>query len=69
MLTSIAILGQSIEVPKNIQSPNAASLGRYGDLPVSLFTGSPIISIPLHSMNERGVQLNIFLILKEERKI
>jgi len=28
-------------------SPQAASLGRYGEIPVSLFTGTPSISLPL----------------------
>ncbi|MDR2651092.1 MAG: hypothetical protein LBC68_02080, partial [Prevotellaceae bacterium] len=58
---SMPLLGQTIKVPQNIQSPNAASLGKYGDIPVSLYTGTPMIRIPLHSMNERGVQLDINL--------
>ena len=61
LLCPYSLSGQMIEVPKNIQSPNAASLGKYGDLPVSLYTGSPVISIPLHSMNEGGVPLDIVL--------
>ncbi|MGQ2108039.1 DUF5977 domain-containing protein [Ornithobacterium rhinotracheale] len=31
----------------NLQSPNISSLGIYGEIPVSLFTGTPNISIPL----------------------
>ncbi|MCL1943935.1 MAG: RHS repeat protein [Candidatus Azobacteroides sp.] len=61
LFCSWMVSGQSIELPKNIQTPDAASLGKYGDVPVSLYTGSPVISIPLHSMNERGVQLDIAL--------
>ena len=34
-------------------SPTAASLGRVADIPVSLYTGSPNISIPLGSLNGR----------------
>lgn len=30
------------------KSPNAAALGRYGDYPVSLYTGLPTIEIPIH---------------------
>lgn len=33
----------------NIQSPNVASLGVYGEVPVSPFTGTPNIDIPLYS--------------------
>ena len=31
----------------DIPTPNAAELGRYGDVPVSYFTGNADISIPL----------------------
>ena len=34
----------------NIQSPNIASLGLYGDFPVSYFTGTPSIEIPLYEI-------------------
>ncbi|MEM6738097.1 MAG: hypothetical protein AAF620_18720, partial [Bacteroidota bacterium] len=30
-----------------ISSPNALSLGKFGEIPVSLFTGSPLIEVPL----------------------
>ncbi len=42
-------------------SPNAASLGTYGDCPVNLFTGSPSISIPLYKIEEPGINLDIAL--------
>ena len=31
-------------------SPNSASLGKYGDIPVGLYTGIPKISIPLYEL-------------------
>jgi hypothetical protein len=34
-----------------IPTPNAASLGTFGDVPVSYFTGSPQIDVPLHSLS------------------
>jgi len=34
----------------DIKSPTAASMERYGNIPVSQFTGVPSISIPLHSI-------------------
>ena len=48
--------GQSIELPKNIQSPNAASLGKYGDVPVNLYTGKANVNIPIYSLEERGIK-------------
>lgn len=36
--------------PKNLLSPNAASLGEYGMIPVSPYTGMQNISIPIHEI-------------------
>lgn len=46
-------------LPKNIPSPNAASLGEYGQIPVDLFTGLPNISIPI--LAEVGDNANMSL--------
>ncbi|MEA5429122.1 SpvB/TcaC N-terminal domain-containing protein [Arcicella lustrica] len=32
-------------------SPNAASLGKYGDIPVGLYTGLPNISLPIYNIS------------------
>lgn len=48
-------------LPTNIQSPNAASLGKYGDLPVSYHTGAVDISIPLYTLSSKGINLPINL--------
>jgi hypothetical protein len=40
-------------------SPEAASLGKYGDIPVSYHTGVPNISIPLYELKEGDVRLPI----------
>lgn len=45
----------------NPPTPNAASLGKYGELPVSLYNGIPEISIPLYTVKARGVELPISL--------
>lgn len=45
----------------DIPTPNAAELGRYGDVPVSYFTGKADISIPLYSLEVKGVTLPITL--------
>lgn len=45
----------------NFHSPNASSLGQFGDVPVSLYTGTPNISIPIYKISERDVELDINL--------
>ena len=40
-----------------VPSPTAANLGLYGDIPVSYFTGTPNISIPLYEI--KGKQINV----------
>lgn len=42
-------------------SPNAASLGKYGDIPVSYHTGVPEISIPIYTVQEGSLNLSISL--------
>jgi hypothetical protein len=34
-----------------VPSPTASSLGKFGDIPVSLYTGLPDIEIPLYTVN------------------
>lgn len=41
-------------------NPDAAALGKYGDTPVSLYTGTPSINIPLYQIN-RAVSVPIGL--------
>lgn len=53
--------GQMLELPKSVLSPNASSLGRYGDIPMDLSTGRANIGIPLYSLNEGGIPLDISL--------
>ncbi len=48
-------------VPEDIPTPNASDLGRYGNIPVSYYTGKPNISIPLYSTKLRGKDFNITL--------
>lgn len=42
-------------------SPNAASLGKYGDIMVDKSTGIPNISIPMLDLNEGGIEVRIAL--------
>lgn len=42
-------------------SPNAASLGKYGEVPVSLYTGIPNISVPLYEVKSGSLSIPISL--------
>lgn len=44
-----------------ISSPNAASLGKYGDVPVSYHTGIPDISIPIYTIESGSLSLPVSL--------
>ena len=45
----------------SVVNPNAASLGKYTDIPVNLSTGVPSISIPIHTITEGNLSLPISL--------
>ncbi|MFT3919621.1 DUF5977 domain-containing protein [Cloacibacterium sp.] len=57
--TSILFLAQNRELPINIQSPNASSLGKYGDLSMDLNTGRANVSVPLYQLEEGGIPMVI----------
>lgn len=40
-------------------SPNAASLGIYGQVPVSLYTGTPNVTIPLYTVKYKDLEVPI----------
>ncbi len=40
-------------------SPEAASLGKYADIPVNLYTGVPSISVPIWNLKSRELELPI----------
>lgn len=42
-------------------SPDAISLGKYGAIPVSLYSGLPQVNIPLYSTKEGDIDINIGL--------
>lgn len=45
------VRAQIPDLPKSVLSPNAAGIGLYGEIPVSGFTGTPEIAIPLYTIN------------------
>ncbi|HYH55193.1 MAG TPA: hypothetical protein VD772_01195, partial [Anseongella sp.] len=42
-------------------SPTTSGLGRYGEVPVSLFTGIPEISVPIYEIKTRQLSLPVSL--------
>jgi len=49
-------------IPKiMLPSPQAASLGKFADIPVGLYTGTPSINIPLYELHEGDLTLPISL--------
>jgi hypothetical protein len=53
---------RDVSLPKFIPaSPEAAALGKFGDVPVSNYRGTPDISIPLFSVQEGSISLPITL--------
>ncbi|WP_184550886.1 hypothetical protein [Mucilaginibacter sp. FT3.2] len=48
-------------VPSSPKSPQAAALGQYGDVPVSLYTGVPNIQIPIYEIKVGKFSLPISL--------
>lgn len=47
--------------PASVQSPTASDLGKYGDISVSHYTGRANVAIPLFSITQNGIPLNINL--------
>lgn len=47
--------------PTRIPTPTAAGICRYGDVPVSYYTGTANICIPIYSTTQRGVRLDVQL--------
>jgi YD repeat-containing protein len=45
----------------SVPSPSAASLGRFGEVPVSFFTGTASIEIPLYTLQEEEITVPVAL--------
>lgn len=63
LLYTINIFSQSLidNIFENVASPTVQDLGKYGEIPMSLYTGRANVSIPLYSTTQRNVPLNICL--------
>lgn len=65
-MTCFSLIGQTaadqaIKVDIIPPSPNALALGKYGEIPVSHYTGIPNINIPLYTVNSGKIELPISL--------
>lgn len=60
-INGIPATAQVSSLRVGMPSPIAASLGKYGDIPVSLYTGTPNINIPLYEVKGRILSLPISL--------
>ncbi|MEP4093952.1 hypothetical protein [Reichenbachiella sp.] len=60
-LSMISLLGFSQDSAVEVipPSPDAASLGKYGEVAVGMYTGVPNISVPLYEVRERDISLPI----------
>ena len=59
-LLSAQVQENNINLPKIIPpSPNSASLGKFGDIPVGLATGLPSIDIPLYTITEGSLNVPV----------
>jgi len=47
--------------PSSIPTPNQSTLGSYGTIPVSNYTGKADLNIPIYSTTQRGVDLDVRL--------
>lgn len=61
LLSSLMAWGQNYDVNIPVMSPEAASLGRFGAYPVSYYTGTPDISIPLYQLKVNKLTIPITL--------
>jgi YD repeat-containing protein len=60
LLTNLGLVAQQTNtiIPP---SPDAAALGKYGNIPISTYTGIPAINIPLYDVSYRDVNIPISL--------
>ncbi|MCV9387440.1 RHS repeat domain-containing protein [Reichenbachiella ulvae] len=54
-------MGQELLQPQVPLPPEAAAISKFGDIDVSLYTGTPSISIPIYTINTGDVELPISL--------
>ncbi|MBE6262361.1 MAG: hypothetical protein E7104_00090 [Prevotella sp.] len=61
LFSMLSFLAHGQELPYKMPTPTASNLGKFGIIPVSMYTGKADISIPIYQMKERGITLDINL--------
>ncbi len=61
ILVSPSAYSQYAGSPYSFQTPNSANFSLYTDVPVSLYTGTPAIEIPIYQIKEPGITIPISL--------
>lgn len=60
--TEIDYTSELVKIAKGAEAPEAAFFTKYGNTPVSLYTGTPNVSIPLYEHKGRELNLPITLV-------
>lgn len=62
-LILVLVFKVNAQLPTEVKilSPNIASLGTFGNIPVSLYTGTPDIQIPIHTVESGDIKLPLVL--------
>jgi len=62
LMISLPVQIKAQESPNIIPpSPEAAALGKFGEIPVGKYSGIPNINIPLHTLQSRVISVPISL--------
>ncbi len=62
LLAAFPVGSQDVKMPQIVPpSPDAAAIGKFGDIQVSTYTGIPNISIPLYEVKSRDISIPISL--------
>ncbi len=61
IVASPAVAQNAKQMQPTVPSPTAASLGKFGDVPIGYYTGLPQISIPLFTVKGKTLELPISL--------
>lgn len=61
IVLSITVKSQVNKEGITIPTSNASGIGAYGDVPMSMFRGLPVVKIPLVNLDEKGTKLDISL--------
>ena len=64
-ITAFMVLVSNFTKSQTTPSPNASSLGIFGQIPVSYFIGAAEINIPIYSVTESGISIPATICLRD----